>query len=164
MLSSENFLSVVSSTPLIAIDLLIRDRCGHYLLGMRANQPAQGTWFVPGGRIRKDELVSTAISRIASRELGINIALEDCTFLGVFEHLYDSNFADAENITTHYVVLAFLHTLSEDPQILFDEQHTQICWLTKDDIISLESVHSNSKAYFQPKATSPAVAQLIVCE
>lgn len=49
MISDEHFLSVVSRTPLISVDLILRSRANKILLGRRNNRPAQGFWFVPGG-------------------------------------------------------------------------------------------------------------------
>lgn len=54
------FKTIVANTPLISIDLIIRNESGMALLGQRLNQPAQGYWFVPGGRIFKDENFSQA--------------------------------------------------------------------------------------------------------
>jgi len=49
-LSQEDFATVVRSTPLISIDLVVENERGEFLLGQRTNRPAQGYWFVPGGR------------------------------------------------------------------------------------------------------------------
>ena len=47
MLELETFKTVVASTPLVSIDLIVRNRQGQVLLGLRTNRPAQGGWFVP---------------------------------------------------------------------------------------------------------------------
>ncbi|TOB15241.1 NUDIX domain-containing protein, partial [Vibrio parahaemolyticus] len=54
-LDEQTFKLVVASTPLVSIDLIIRNSKRQILLGQRTNRPAQGFWFVPGGRICKDE-------------------------------------------------------------------------------------------------------------
>ena len=58
MLPLSTFKTVIASTPLISIDLVIKNNTGRILLGKRTNRPAQGFWFVPGGRVLKDEPVS----------------------------------------------------------------------------------------------------------
>ncbi|MBW8834431.1 MAG: NUDIX domain-containing protein, partial [Burkholderia sp.] len=94
MLTEIDFLDVVRLTPLVAIDLLVRDADGRVLLGHRRNRPARGTWFVPGGRILKDETLDAAFSRIADAELGIaKLARSSARFEGVVEHHYSDNFA-----------------------------------------------------------------------
>lgn len=60
MLPIEKFLQTVDATPLVAIDLIVPNQNGGYLLGHRVNKPAQGFWFVPGGRIRKNERLDDA--------------------------------------------------------------------------------------------------------
>src|SRR3954466_13792753 len=54
-LSDAQFADVVRLAPLVSIDLVIRDPDGDVLVGLRTNAPAKGFWFVPGGRIRKNE-------------------------------------------------------------------------------------------------------------
>ena len=71
ILDRESFLEVVRLTPLISIDLVVRDPRGCLLLGLRNNRPAKDCWFVPGGRICKDERLDEAFRRIAHEELGL---------------------------------------------------------------------------------------------
>ena len=56
-LSKESFSLACAALPLVSIDLLVT-RPGtqgkELLLGLRNNRPAQGWWFTPGGRIRKN--------------------------------------------------------------------------------------------------------------
>lgn len=52
-LDTDIFATVVHCAPLISIDLLVQNAQGEYLLGLRNNRPAQGYWFVPGGRVKK---------------------------------------------------------------------------------------------------------------
>ena len=52
-LRHEDFATVVRSAPLVAIDLIVENARGEYLFGQRINRPAQGYWFVPGGRVQK---------------------------------------------------------------------------------------------------------------
>ncbi|MDO9207877.1 MAG: NUDIX domain-containing protein, partial [Sulfuricurvum sp.] len=109
-LPTDLFTTIVQNTPLISIDLIIRNHQGEVLLGKRLNAPAKGFWFTPGGRIYKDEKMTDAFRRIAQDELGVSASLSEASFIGTFEHFYeDSVFGD--HITTHYVVLAYtLHT------------------------------------------------------
>ena len=63
-LSDDDFRFVVRSTPLFALDLIIMDEYERVLVGLRVNDPAKGFWFVPGGRVTKNESLKTAFSRI----------------------------------------------------------------------------------------------------
>src|SRR6266436_8013404 len=93
-LSRDEFIAIVERAPLISIDLIVRNCSGQVLLGLRKNEPAKNSWFVPGGRIYKDESIETAFRRISQGELGFCQPVEDAFFLGVFEHLYPTNFAE----------------------------------------------------------------------
>ena len=72
---------------------------------MRNNEPAKGFWFVPGGRILKNERVSEAFERIMKEELGLDVSYQDAELVGVFDHMYDTNFANKQGFGTHYVVI-----------------------------------------------------------
>src|SRR5438067_1704323 len=106
-LNKDDFLALVEHAPLVSIDLIVRDSDGQVLLGFRRNEPAKNSWFVPGGRIYKDERIEAAFQRISSTELGHSQAIEDAHFLGVFQHFYSTNFAENGKFGTHYVVLAY---------------------------------------------------------
>ena len=147
-LEPERFLEIVDSAPLVAVDLIIRNERGQVLLGRRTNRPAQGSWFVPGGRIRKNERIAEAIGRISGDELGIRFGPEDAGFLGVYEHLYQDNFLAADSVSTHYVVLAYAYTLADGLTLQPDGQHSEIEWWQKDDLLDSADVHAHTKAYF----------------
>ena len=107
LLSPADFRRAVEMLPLVSIDLLLHDGQGRYLTGLRSNPPAQGAWFVPGGRIRKNEPLALALDRIAREELGLHAMAAAWTPCGVHEHFYSTNFAGEINRSTHYIVLAY---------------------------------------------------------
>lgn len=150
-LSDVEFLGVVANAPLVAIDLIVRSPTGDVLLGRRTNRPAQGDWFVPGGRVRKDERLREALVRIVRTELGDQVPVDGWQSRGVFEHHYADNFANAHGVTTHYVVLAAELTLSSDGlSIHHDSQHEGFSWVSPDALLIRNDVHPNTKAYFDP--------------
>ncbi|MHC4153502.1 MAG: GDP-mannose mannosyl hydrolase [Planctomycetota bacterium] len=147
-LSREELAEVVKNAPLVSIDLVVKNRQGRILVGLRKNEPAKGYWFVPGGRILKDERITEAFERMAYDELGIRPAFEDARFLGVFEHLYPNNFTEKEDFSTHYVVLAYEIRTGEAALNLPDEQHSEYKWLSKESPDKEPNVHPYTKAYF----------------
>ncbi len=66
LLPLNTFKTIIEHAPLISIDLVVENKQGEVLLGRRNNRPAQGYWFVPGGRILKDELMSDAFKRLTA--------------------------------------------------------------------------------------------------
>ncbi|NNN48617.1 GDP-mannose mannosyl hydrolase [Vibrio sp. 2-2(8)] len=147
ILDTETFKAVVASTPLISIDLVIRNSKGQVLLGERTNRPAKGYWFVPGGRILKDETFESAFVRLAQTEIGQTYRLNQARFLGPYEHLYDDNFSGAD-FTTHYVVLGYAITWDGDLSSLPQDQHQAYQWWDVDTLLASDKVHHNTKLYF----------------
>jgi colanic acid biosynthesis protein WcaH len=147
MLSPEAFLAVVRDAPLVAIDLLLEDPAGRLLVGLRRNEPAQGWWFVPGGRVRKGEALAEVLVRIAHAELALPLALDDCHLDGVDEHHYATNFAGVDGIATHYVVLAYRRRLATPPPPRPDGQHQEPRWLSPEELRAHPRVHPNTRAY-----------------
>lgn len=142
------FLAVIDATPLVSIDLIVRNPQSEVLLGKRRNRPAQGFWFVPGGRIRKNERIAEALKRIVATEIGWVPSPEAIRFKGVYDHLYDDNFHAAAGIGTHYVVLAHEVTITADIRVTPDDQHAELRWWPRDRLMSSAGVHANTKAYF----------------
>jgi len=147
-LSHDAFLAVVRDTPLVSIDLVVPDAQGRLLMGQRINEPARGSWFVPGGRILKDEPLDDAFVRLTSIELGVTLARTDAHLLGVHTHLYETNFAGVPGITTHYVVLAYRVDLSAGLDTLPRVQHSSYRWWGRDEAIASGQVHPNNFPYF----------------
>lgn len=148
-LALPDFKQIIKNTPLVSIDLVIEDPDGRILLGWRSNAPAKGYWFVPGGRIVKDEHFGDAFQRIAKTELGLKLSFEDANFLGVFEHIYpNDNFAGEAGYGTHYIVLAYRIKLNEALESLPDEQHEDYWWASMDELLEDPNVHENTKNYF----------------
>ena len=147
-LSRNELIELVRKAPLVSIDLIVENARNQVLLGLRTNEPAKGFWFVPGGRILKNELIAEAFERIALDELGIRLAYGDSNFLGVFEHLYEENFAGEEEFGTHYVVLAHKIKIAETP-LRPDAQHSQYRWFDAETLFKEQKVHPHTKAYFK---------------
>ena len=145
---NKDFLHIIAATPLVSIDIIVRNGEGKVLLGKRVNRPAKGCWFVPGGRIRKNEKLEDAMRRIASAELGITITLDRVRLMGAYEHIYEDNFFGEEGISTHYVVLGYEYFLEEGIQITLDDQHSAAKWWRIEDLLLSPEVHENTKAYF----------------
>jgi len=147
-LEKKAFLNVVKNAPLVSIDLIVRNAQQQVLLGYRKNEPARDSWFVPGGRILKDESISAAFKRIVQFELNIDMEYSPRYFFGFFEHLYQTNLFEDKNFGTHYIVLA--HTFKADSPILLQEdaQHERLRWFDVDEIQKSHEVHTYTKNYF----------------
>jgi colanic acid biosynthesis protein WcaH len=165
MLTGDEYLAVVANTPLVSIDLVVVDDGGRILVGKRTNEPALGTWFVPGGRVGKDETLDLAFERIATDELGPgDWSRATATPLGVFEHFYNTNFTGSGDIGTHYVVISYAVVadglrLDELPT----DQHSAFEWVKSGGVTkngATVSLHDNTEAYFAVLDGGPDTTEL----
>jgi len=145
MLDNKTFKTVVSSTPLISIDLLVK-KDNKILLGKRINKPAQGYLFSIGGRVYKNESIQQATARIAKTELNIELKLIP-KFIGVFEHFYDDGIY--KDISTHYINLAYEVDINNEMLNLPTEQHNEYQWLSINKLLNSKQVHKYVKNYFR---------------
>jgi len=112
----DDWTTIVENVPIVSVDLLVECPDG-FILGKRANQPAKGEWFVPGGRVRKNERLNAAVHRIAAEELGTDVDVRRS--LGVFDHLYD----DSEvGVAKHYVAHGY-HVWADQTTFEAYDQH-----------------------------------------
>lgn len=146
-LDKAQFQQIVAATPLISLDLIVRNHQDQVLLGRRLNRPAQGYWFVPGGRVRKDERLDTAFLRLTQEELGLAVSRDSARLLGPYEHFYSDNFSSDE-FSTHYVVLGYELAWQGQRDALPISQHDQYRWFDVADLLQDPSVHQHTKDYF----------------
>jgi len=130
---------VVRSVPIVSVDLVVVHD-GGIVLGRRTNEPAKGTWFVPGGRVHKDERFATAVHRVAEMELGVDVEIE--RRIGTYQHFYDVS--DVAGASKHYVAVGFVvspQSTDFDP----DGQHNS---LQTFDTVPPET-HEYTRAYLR---------------
>ena len=114
---------IVSHVPIVSVDLVVHTPDG-VVLGKRANEPAKGEWFVPGGRIHKNERLIDAANRIAAEELGVE-TVQTLEMLGAYEHIYDTGGVDGGS--KHYLANGFVvETDTTVGEMSLDEQHTNV--------------------------------------
>jgi colanic acid biosynthesis protein WcaH len=117
----ETWRTVVRHVPIVSVDLVVRHD-GGVVLGKRTNAPGRGEWFVPGGRVRKDERLDAAIHRVAREELGVDVDIE--RRLGVYEHLWEeSEFDDVP--TKHYLANGVV-VRPREASLTLDDQHAAL--------------------------------------
>lgn len=148
-LDKSTFTTVIDSAPLVSIDLVVLDNDGNALLGERLNRPAQGYWFVPGGRITKNESLADAFNRLTLDELGQAFSITDAELLGPYDHFYD-DYVFGDEVSTHYVAIAYVLRLTQPlSKLPMGIQHGDYRWFSKTELLSKDSVHKHSKWYFE---------------
>lgn len=149
-LVDEVFKSVINHAPLISIDLIVENEQGEYLLGLRRNRPAQGYWFVPGGRMLKNESLDEAFKRLTKTELGIELERSQAVFQGVYEHFYEDS-VFGEGVSTHYIVLAHRVKFESSAINLDEKQHSEYRWQQPSALSEIKT-HKYTLEYFKKEA------------
>jgi colanic acid biosynthesis protein WcaH len=108
-LPEEMFLFVSRVTPLINVDLLIRDDDGRTLLTWRSDRFYGPGWHVPGGIIRYKETAADRIRIVAKRELSAIVEF-DAAPIFVHESI-DSSRRDRG----HFISLLYKCRLASEP-------------------------------------------------
>jgi colanic acid biosynthesis protein WcaH len=146
-LKKEDFRCLVRHGVLFSMDLVVVDNQNRILVGERVNRPAQGYWFVPGGRVYKNETLSNAFERICLDEIGQAFLYPETKQLGLYEHFYnDSVFG--EDVSTHYISAPYLIRLSETERLnLPAEQHRHYRWVNIEDFSCDDAIHHHSKVF-----------------
>lgn len=146
MLPVDVFKLAIEHLPLFAIDLIVTNQQNEILVGKRVNAPAQGFWFVPGGRVFKNESLSDAFFRISKDELGRGFSYKDAKLLGIYDHFYaDSVISD--KISTHYINAAHVVRIDSSLTDLPILQHTNYRWIPVNSLESEPEVHVYSKVF-----------------
>lgn len=148
-LGIDDFRFVVKSTPLFGIDLIIQDHQQQVLFGLRNNSPAKGFWFVPGGRVLKNEQLGKACARLLTTEVGLSMPDSGAIELrGIFEHIYEEGPFDDETTNAHYIIAACGIKLLPNQYIMHDDQHKTMKFMSIDTLLADSSIHPFSKYYF----------------
>lgn len=144
------FATVIDSTPLVSIDLVVINENNQALLGKRLNRPAKGYWFVPGGRILKNESLENAFKRLTKDELGEQYLINEASLLGPYDHFYDDCVFN-EATSTHYVAIAYILKVKSNmlDDLPIAEQHSNYNWLSIEELLNDNDVHKHTKWYFE---------------
>ncbi len=126
-LSDRVYKKVVASLPIATVDAVLVWR-GSFLLCKRKNKPAQGEWWIPGGRILKGESQQQALERKLREETGLSIA--SSKFIGAFDALFPES---AWGVPAHCITLLYVVRPKRVGELRLDSQHGEFHWFKKID-------------------------------
>jgi colanic acid biosynthesis protein WcaH len=108
-LPHEIFLTLSSLTPMINVDLLLRNSQGQTLLTWRDDQFYGPGWHIPGGIIRFKERIADRIAAVAASELGCTVNFSEAPLL-----LLERTAPDRD-VRGHFISLLYNCSLSTPP-------------------------------------------------
>lgn len=129
-IEGELFSQCIEHMPQVCVEVVVENE-GEILLAKRSNEPAEGEWFWPGGRLFKGERLAEAAHRVADEELGMQI--EILRRLGVYAHFWETS-AEKGRPSRHTVNVVFHVAPTDRPiEITLDDQHSDIRWISDGD-------------------------------
>lgn len=134
---------IVRLMPISCVDLLVQDEDGRILLIKRANEPAKGQWWFPGGRIHFLETREQAAKRKLKEECGLE-ALQ-VQEMGTYDVILDM--PDDTN-QSHGITTLFNITVMKQGDVVLDAQSLAYEWRTREKWFStplhpfiIENIH-----------------------
>jgi colanic acid biosynthesis protein WcaH len=121
-IEAEQYKNIVDLMPIMCVDGIIVHN-GKYLLVKRKNNPLKGEYFVPGGRVHKNERLEDALHRKMFEELGIKVKILGTA--GFYEDFYKENDLGLDSVHTTSVVFIVSPL---DLNIKLDEQSEDYIW------------------------------------
>lgn len=100
-LPEEVFYFISSMTPMINVDLLIKDEKGRTLLSWRDDQHSGKGWHIPGGIIRFKETLETRIKKVAESEIGTEVGFDQNPLA------INQIFNEEQNIRGHFISILY---------------------------------------------------------
>ena len=104
-LPEDVFLFISLITPLVNVDLLIKNEQNHTLLTWREDGYYPPSWHIPGGIIRYKETISDRIKAVAAGELGAKVKFREDP-LAINEVIHP-----ARKVRGHFISLLYECTL-----------------------------------------------------
>jgi colanic acid biosynthesis protein WcaH len=117
------YTKILANFPIPCVDIIVI-RNKQFLLGKRKNKPAQGKWWLPGGRLHKNETVIKAAERKVKEETGLRI--KNPSFLAV----EDTFFKDGRFGTTTHTVNIVFAAKTNSKKLKLDKQHSDLKWFS----------------------------------
>jgi len=121
-ISKEKYRWVVENMPILCIDCIVVHK-GKYLLVKRKQRPLKGKFWLPGGRVFKNERLEQAVTRKMKEEIGIDVKI--IKLAGFHEYLFKENEFGVDSVHTLSAVF-YVSPLSMD--IKLDSQSDCYIW------------------------------------
>ncbi len=122
-ISNEPYQQIHKVMPIPCVDIvLVKD--GQFLLAKRQNKPAQGQWWLPGGRVLKGETLEGAVARKMKQETGLKVSIKK--MLGTDVTMFPDGPFDGP---THTINTVFLASPYETGSVIsLDIQNKEYQW------------------------------------
>jgi colanic acid biosynthesis protein WcaH len=122
------YAQIVRLMPIPCVDLLVKDEGGRVLLIKRANEPAKGQWWFPGGRVHFLETREQAAKRKLKEECGLEAF--QMKEIGTYDVILDM---PGDEKQRHGITSLFYVSVREKAEIILDAQSFAAEWRLQED-------------------------------
>ncbi len=124
----ELYKQILENMSVCCVDAVIVNK-RRALLVYRKNEPAKDQWWVPGGRVLKNERLEDAIIRKVKEETGLEVVVEKK--VGVYETMFERGQIPDLKTGVHTINVVFL-VYQKDPEqeIKIDETSGDYKWIS----------------------------------
>ena len=93
-------------------------------------------YFLPGGHVKYNESMQTALLRELSEEMYIDIDQVDISkFIGAIEHCWDSSGAPFHELSL--IFSAHIENISSAAEVISREPHLKFYWINLDELTNI---------------------------
>ncbi len=136
IIENELYSQILRVMPIPCIDLIIEDALGRLLLARRANEPARGQWWFPGGRIHYLETRLQAAKRKLKEECGLEAVR--MIELGTYDVIVTKSDDSAK---IHGITTIFHVHVGRQIAYVLDSQNSEAEWLSPEEWLKLGLPH-----------------------
>lgn len=120
--------AAVRNFPICCVDVVVHHR-GRALLIRRKEEPAGGLWWLPGGRLFKNERLDAAARRKAREETGLDVDV--VRRIGTYETWFPTGPAPRLTDGYHNISTAFLVRLRGEALVRPDPTASAFRWIER---------------------------------
>ncbi len=124
LIEQKQYEQIIKTFPRPCVDIMIIDEAARVFLMLRANEPAKGQWWFPGGRIHFGETRFETARRKLREEVALDIT--ELVEVATFDLFFIAN-----EINYHDVTILFKMIVSSPCEIRTDAQARDYGWFTK---------------------------------
>ena len=135
---------ICGAVPIFCVDVIAEDAYGKFLVVRRLNHPAQGKWWLPGGRVLKNEKVSHAAARKLKEETGIRGKFK--RIVGFYEFFAEKG--PFRNVNVHTPIIVCLMRVGSSSSVRLESQSGEFRWVKN----PFSSMHPELRAIIRRRA------------
>jgi colanic acid biosynthesis protein WcaH len=124
LLPVDEYRHILSAVPIVCVDCVVAGDGGAVLLVKRRNAPLQGEFWLPGGRLHKNEPLAGAVHRKMREEIGVDV--EIVRNIGFFEEFFDHSAENADGGVHSISIVYLVRPASNDFRL--DSQSSEWGW------------------------------------